>query len=383
MICVGIAIGLGTLLLVIFAWWMYRVLKRRNKIKYKEKCFKKNGGLLLEQQLSSCEGNVDKTTLFTSKELEKATDRYNENRVIGQGGQGIVYKGMLMDGRIVAVKKLKIMGENKLRQFINEVVILSQINHRNVVKLLGCCLESEVPLLVYEFIPNGTLSEHIHDQNEEFPITWEMRLRIATEVARALSYLHSAAATPIYHRDIKSTNILLDDKYRAKVADFGTSKSITIDQTHLTTQVQGTFGYLDPEYFQSSQFTEKSDVYSFGIVLIELLTGKKPILKTRSGEEKCLATYFISSMKENRLSDLLDTRVVKEGRQEEINAFAHLARRCINLNGMNRPTMIEVAMELERIRKCQGDLCAQKNYEEVEYDITELTGPWDATFTQT
>ena len=373
MICVGIAIGLGTLLLVIFAWWMYRVLKRRNKIKYKEKCFKKNGGLLLEQQLSSCEGNVDKTTLFTSKELEKATDRYNENRVIGQGGQGIVYKGMLMDGRIVAVKKLKIMGENKLRQFINEVVILSQINHRNVVKLLGCCLESEVPLLVYEFIPNGTLSEHIHDQNEEFPITWEMRLRIATEVARALSYLHSAAATPIYHRDIKSTNILLDDKYRAKVADFGTSKSITIDQTHLTTQVQGTFGYLDPEYFRSSQFTEKSDVYSFGIVLIELLTGKKPILKTRSGEEKSLATYFISSMKENRLSDLLDTRVVKEGRQEEINAFAHLARRCINLNGMNRPTMIEVAMELERIRKCQGDLCAQENYEEVEYDITELT----------
>ena len=333
----------------------------------------------MEQQLSSCEGNVDKTTLFTSKELEKATDRYNENRVIGQGGQGIVYKGMLMDGRIVAVKKLKIMGEDKLRQFINEVVILSQINHGNVVKLLGCCLESEVPLLVYEFIPNGTLSEHIHEQNEEFPITWEMRLRIAAEVAKAVSYLHSATSKRIYHRDIKSTNILLDDKYRAKVADFGTSKSITIDQTHLTTQVQGTFGYLDPEYFQSNQFTEKSDVYSFGIVLIELLTGKKPI----SVEGKSLATYFISSMKENRLSDLLDTRVVKEGKHEEINVLAHLARRCINLNGKNRPTMTEVATELERIRKCQGDLCVQENYKEVEYDITELTGPWDATFTQT
>ncbi|XP_034681012.1 wall-associated receptor kinase-like 1 [Vitis riparia] len=371
-----IAIGaLGTLLLVICAWWLYKVLKRRKKIKYKKKCFNRNGGLLLEQQLSSSKGNVDKTKLFTSKELEKATDRYNENRVIGQGGQGTVYKGMLMDGRIVAVKKLKIMSDSKLEQFINEVVILCQINHRNVVKLLGCCLETEVPLLVYEFIPNGTLSEHIHGQNEEFPITWEMRLRIATEVARALSYLHSAASIPIYHRDIKSTNILLDDKYRAKVADFGTSKFFSIDQTHLTTQVQGTFGYLDPEYFQSSQFTEKSDVYSFGVVLIELLTGKKPILSTRSEERKSLALYFKISMKEDHLSDLLDAQVVKEGMKEDINEIAFLARRCINLNGKKRPTMMEVAMELERIRKRQGDFRAQENSKEIEYNTTELIGP--------
>ncbi|KAJ9705574.1 hypothetical protein PVL29_003574 [Vitis rotundifolia] len=290
---------------------------------------------------------------------------------------------MLMDGRIVAVKKLKIVGDGKLEQFINEVVILSQINHRNVVKLLGCCLETEVPLFVYEYIPNGTLFEHIHDQNEEFPITWEMRLQIATEVAGALSYLHSAASIPIYHRDIKSTNILLDDKYRAKVADFGTSKSVAIDQTHLTTQVQGTFGYLDPEYFQSSQFTEKSDVYSFEIVLIELLTGKKPILSIGSGEGKSLASYFILSMKEDRLSDLLDARVVKEGRKEEINAIAFLAKRCINLNGKKRPTMMEVAMELERIRKCQGDFSAQENSNEVEYDTIELTTPWDVASTST
>ena len=380
---VGILAGLGALLLVICAWLLYRVLKRRRKIKHKEKCFKRNGGLLLEQQLSSSEGNVDKTKLFTSKELEKATDHYNENRVIGQGGQGTVYKGMLMDGRIVAVKKLKIVSDGKLEQFINEVVILSQINHRNVVKLLGCCLETEVPLLVYEYIPNGTLSEHIHDQNEEFPITWKMRLQIATEVAGAFSYLHSAASIPIYHRDIKSTNILLDDKYRAKVADFGTSKSVAIDQAHLTTKVQGTFGYLDPEYFQSSQFTEKSDVYSFGIVLIELLTGKKPILSIGSGEGKSLASYFIMSMKEDRLSDLLDARVVKEGKKEEINAIAFLAKRCIYLNGKKRPTMMEVAMELERIRKCQGDFCAQENSDEVEYDTIELTRPWDVASTST
>ena len=213
------------------------IMKRKN-IKRKEKFFKQNGGLLLQQQLSSGEANVEKTKLFNSKDLEKATDHFNVNRILGQGGQGTIYKGMLVDGKIVAVKKSKVIDEEKqLEEFINEVVILSQINHRNVVKLLGCCLETEVPLLVFEFIPNGTLSQYLHVQNEEFPLTWDMRLRISTEVAGALFYLHSAASLPIYYRDIKSTNILLDDKYRAKIADFGTSRSIAIDQTHLTTVV--------------------------------------------------------------------------------------------------------------------------------------------------
>ena len=234
------------------------MIKKRNKIKLKQKFFKRNGGLLLQQQLSSNENNVQKEKLFNSKELENATDRFNENRILGKGGQGTVYKGMLIDGRIVAIKKCNTEDEGNLEQFVNEIIILSQINHRNVVKLLGCCLETEVLLLVYEFIPNGTLFQYLHKENEDFPLlTWDMHLRIATKIAGALSYLHSVASLPIYHRDIKSSNILLDDKYRAKVADLGTSRSVAIDQTHVTTLVYGTFGYLDLEYFQTSQFTEK------------------------------------------------------------------------------------------------------------------------------
>ncbi|XP_075644289.1 wall-associated receptor kinase-like 10 [Castanea sativa] len=383
-IAIVISTCLGLLFLLIGGWWSYKVIMKRKNIKRKEKFFKRNGGLLLQQQLSSGEANVEKTKLFNSKDLEKATDHFNVNRILGQGGQGTVYKGMLVDGKIVAVKKSKVIDEEKqLEEFINEVVILSQINHRNVVKLLGCCLETEVPLLVYEFIPNGTLSQYLHVQNEEFPSTWDMRLRIATEVAGALFYLHSAASLPIYHRDIKSTNILLDDKYRAKIADFGTSRSIAIDQTHLTTVVQGTFGYLDPEYFQSSQFTEKSDVYSFGVVLVELLTGEKAISSTRTPEIKSLATYFIHAMEENNFLDIIDAQVMKDSKKEEIIAVANLAKMCLNLSGKKRPTMKEVAMQLEAIQTLRTTPNVQQNYEEVENVRSEMYEQWDVISTST
>ncbi|KAF7151085.1 hypothetical protein RHSIM_Rhsim02G0164700 [Rhododendron simsii] len=222
----------------------------------------------------------------------------------------------------------------------------------------------EVPMLVYEFIPNGTLFQYIHDQNEEFPLTWDLRLRIATEIAGALFYLHSAASIAIYHRDIKSTSV---------------------DKTHLTTAVQGTFGYLDPEYFQSNQFTEKSDVYSFGVVLVELLTGKMPILSGKSNEGGSLTAYFLLKMKENRLYDILGARVVKEGGKEEILAFANIAKRCVYLNGSSRPTMKEVAMELDGIRMSNGTTgTVKQSYDNVDYATEDvLTGPWEAASTST
>ncbi|XP_031261760.1 wall-associated receptor kinase-like 22 [Pistacia vera] len=210
-----------------------------------------------------------------------------------------------------------------------------------------------------------------------------MRLRIAGEVAEALCYLHLSASMPIYHRDIKSTNILLDEKYRAKVADFGTSRSIAIDQTHVTTKVLGTFGYLDPEYFRSGQFTDKSDVYSYGVVLVELLTGEKPISSTRSQEFKGLVAYFINCMEQNQLYDILDAQVLKLGKKEEVMAVANLAKRCLNMNAKKRPTMKEVTMELEGIRSSIKEGHIQLNYQEDEYERTEVLEAWDVDSTST
>ncbi|VFQ60831.1 unnamed protein product [Cuscuta campestris] len=223
---------------------------------------------------------------------------------------------MLEDGMIVAIKKSIEMDSVQVESFINE----------------------------------ATLHYYIHNPiDDEFSLTWDMRLRIASEIAGVLYYLHSAASMPVYHRDIKSTNIMLDEKYQAKVADFGTSKSVSIDRTHVTTKVQGTFGYLDPEYFQSSQFTDKSDVYSFGVVLAELLTGKRRITMLECEEHRSLATYFVLAMERGQLFEILDRQVRDQGSEEQIAGLAELTRRCLSLSGRSRPTMREAVSALENI----------------------------------
>ncbi|KAH0919129.1 hypothetical protein HID58_026789 [Brassica napus] len=374
-LAIGFGSSFGSLIFIVGIYGLYRFIRKQRRLNQKKKFFKRNGGLLLQQQLTSTKGSVDKTRVFSSRELEKATEKFSTTRILGQGGQGTVYKGMLVDGRIVAVKKSKVVDEDKLEEFINEVVILSQINHRNIVKLLGCCLETDVPVLVYEFIPNGNLFEHLHeDESDDHTMTtWEVRLRIAIDIASALSYLHSAASSPIYHRDVKSTNIMLDEKYRAKVSDFGTSRTVTVDHTHLTTVVSGTVGYVDPEYFQSSQFTDKSDVYSFGVVLAELITGEKSVSFLRSQENRTLATYFFLAMKENRLLDIIDARIRDGCKLNQVTATANLARKCLNLKGRKRPSMREVSMELEKIRGSSVDMelheCGSENEEENEEQI--------------
>ncbi|KAF7145213.1 hypothetical protein RHSIM_Rhsim04G0079200 [Rhododendron simsii] len=273
------------------------------------------------------------------EELKKATNNYAENRIIGRGGYGVVYKGILPDQRVVAIKKSKVMDGNQVEQFIHELLIVTQVNHRNVVKLLGCCFESEVPELVYEYIPNGTLFEHIHK-----PLSWltlEHRLRLAIETASALSYLHSAASIPIIHRDVKSANILLDAKYVAKMLN------------------------------------QKSDVYSFGVVLAELLTGKKPICLERSQEERNLATYFLVSVKENRLYQILEPRVVKEGTLEQLQAIGELVKRCLCLKSEERPTMKEVVVELESLRKYRNNPWVNQQSHEGSASLLSDEAPTD------
>ncbi|PQQ07375.1 putative wall-associated receptor kinase-like 16 [Prunus yedoensis var. nudiflora] len=346
-------------------------MQRRKFTKLKEQYFIQNGGLLLQEQLASQVGSVETTKIFTAEELEKATNNYHESRILGEGGYGIVYKGILLDSnRVVAIKKSKIGVPTQKEQFVNELIVLSQINHRNVVRLLGCCLETSVPLLVYEFIANGTLFEHIHHINGRgSSFSWELRLKIAAETAGALAYLHSSALMQIIHRDVKATNILLDDNYTAKVSDFGASRLIPLDQNQLTTLVQGTFGYLDPEYFLTNQLTEKSDVYSFGVVLMELLTSKVALSFARPEEERNLASFFVCSMDEGHLYQILDDDIANESNIETLQNVADLAKRCVRLKGEDRPSMKEVAMELEGMRIAakhswgKDDICA----EETEY----------------
>ncbi|KAJ0702849.1 putative protein kinase RLK-Pelle-WAK family [Helianthus annuus] len=252
-------------------------IRRRKLIKLREKFFEQNGGVLLKQKIKS-QGSYEEMTLFSIEQLRKATNNYSQDQFIGKGGYGVVYKGVLAGKHVVAIKKSKLVDESQAEQFINEVLMLTQVIHRNVVKLLGCCLEEEVPILVYEFISNNTLFHRIHHRLGGMNwLSWENRLRVATEAANALGYFHSEITMPIIHRDVKSTNILLDENYTAKILDFGASKFVPVDHDQVTTLIQGTLGYLDPEYFNSSQLTEKSDVYSFGVVLAELITGKKPI----------------------------------------------------------------------------------------------------------
>ncbi|XP_058111311.1 wall-associated receptor kinase 2-like [Magnolia sinica] len=373
-VSVVLGIGLSLLFLLISSISLYWAWRKRRLIKLKEKFFKQNGGFLLKEKISSRQSSAEPCKIFTTEELRKATNNYDKSQIVGEGGYGTVYKGILPDNRIVAVKKSKIVDETQIEQFINEVHVLSQIIHRNIVKLLGCCLEAEVPILVYEFISNGTLFRHNHGEGYASSISLENRLRIAAETAGALYYLHSAASTPIFHRDVKSANILLENNFTAKVSDFGASRLVPLDHTRVTTLVMGTWGYLDPEYHQTGQLTGKSDVYSFGVVLVELLTGEGPISSTRSQDNKSLSNYFLSSMKENRLFEILEERVRDEGEEEQLIAVAQLAKRCLKLKGEERPTMKEVVVELEGLRRFHEHPWEPKNHEETKNLLGEA-GP--------
>ncbi|XP_072986691.1 wall-associated receptor kinase 5-like [Typha latifolia] len=348
---IGLGSGVCLLSLLIGIALPIHQFKIRRAKKIKEKFFKQNRGLLLQQLISSNTNISERMKIFKSEELEKATNNFDRARILGRGGHGTVYKGILSDQRVVAIKKSTHIVQAEIDQFINEVVILSQINHRNVVKLFGCCLETEVPLLVYEFISNGTLSDHLHVEDRH-SLSWDDRLRIAVETSRALAYLHSSASISVFHRDVKSANVLLDDRFTAKISDFGASRSVPFDQTGITTVIHGTYGYLDPEYHYTGRLTEKSDVYSFGVILVELLTRKSPVSRySRGEEERSLVAHFSQLLREDDgIFRFLDPQVVEEGKREEVGAVAELAEMCVRSRGEERPAMKEVEVKLEALR---------------------------------
>ncbi|XP_059076378.1 wall-associated receptor kinase 3-like [Cryptomeria japonica] len=286
---------------------------------------------LLQQYIASTLGR-ESLRIFSSKELARASSYYSNEMLLGSGGFGTVFKGNLLDGTLVAIKKSKqALNVKEDHEFLNEVTILSQINHRNIVKVFGCCIQTEFPMLVSEFVPNGTLFDHLHSEEKYLP--WASRLQIAIETGEALAYLHSGAFQPIFHRDIKSSNILLNEGLSPKVADFGISHLIsTSNNTHVTTNnIKGTWGYLDPEYFETFQLTEKSDVYSFGVVLLELLTALKPISVERDSSVMSLSSLFLSRFNNNRLTEILDNKLLEEENLQEMEDMARIARECLHL----------------------------------------------------
>ncbi|XP_049386325.1 wall-associated receptor kinase-like 20 [Solanum stenotomum] len=309
------------------------------------------------EEILSANTSGKSAKVFPGKEIKKSTNNFAKENLLGTGGFGEVFKGNLDDGTIVAVKRAKPGNAKGTLQVLNEVRILCQVNHRGLVRLLGCCVELELPLLIYEYVPNGTLFEHLHvfRLRERAPLSWLRRLVIAQQTADGLAYLHSSAVPPIYHRDVKSSNILLDDKLDAKVSDFGLSRLVELSEsenTHINTSAQGTLGYLDPEYYLNLQLTDRSDVYSFGVVLLELLTSKKAIDFNRDEENVNLVVYMKRIMDGEKLMDVIDP-FIKDGASkveiETIKAVGNLASACLDERRQNRPSMKEVSDELEYV----------------------------------
>lgn len=300
-------------------------------------------------------GKAAKT--FSGKDIKKATTDFARENLLGFGGFGEVFKGILDDGTEIAVKRAKPGNAKGTAQVLNEVRILCQVNHRSLVRLLGCCVELEEPLLIYEYVPNGTLFEHLHrpDFSKSGPLKWLRRLIIAHQTAEGLAYLHSSAEPPIYHRDVKTSNILLDENLDAKVSDFGLSRLIQLserDCTHIQTSAQGTLGYLDPEYYINLQLTDKSDVYSFGVVLLELLTSKRAIDFNRDEDNVNLVVYMKRVFDEEKMMAVIDPGLrdgASDMELETMEAIGNLASACLDDRRQNRPSMKDVADEIECI----------------------------------
>ncbi|PON78712.1 Mitogen-activated protein kinase kinase kinase [Trema orientale] len=290
---------------------------------------------------------------FSVRELKKYTNNFSAENEIGSGGYGKVYRGTLPTRELIAIKRAKRETKQGGAEFKTEVELLSRVHHKNLVCLVGFCIEQGEQMLIYEYVPNGNLKDTLSGKSG-IRFDWMRRLRVALGTARGLAYLHELVNPTIIHRDIKSTNVLLDGHLNAKVADFGLSKLMGDDEKdHVSTQVKGTMGYLDPEYYTTQQLTEKSDVYSFGVLMLELITARKPIER---------GVYIVKEVRETMdkskylysLHTLLDPAIGLETRLNGLERFVNLAMRCLENERANRPRMSEVVKEIESIMHVAG-----------------------------
>uniref|UniRef100_A0A5B7ATE7 Protein kinase domain-containing protein n=1 Tax=Davidia involucrata TaxID=16924 RepID=A0A5B7ATE7_DAVIN len=281
--------------------------------------------------------------IFSLKELHAATNNFNYDNKLGEGGFGSVYWGQLWDGSQIAVKRLKVWSNKAEMEFAVEVEILARVRHKNLLSLRGYCAEGQERLIVYDYMPNLSLLSHLHGQHSaECLLDWNRRMNIAIGSAEGIAYLHHHATPHIIHRDIKASNVLLDSDFQAQVADFGFAKLIPDGATHVTTRVKGTLGYLAPEYAMLGKASESCDVYSFGILLLELASGKKPLEKLSATMKRTITDWALPLACERKFSELADPRLNGNYMEEELKRVVFVALICAQSQPEKRPTMLEV-----------------------------------------
>ncbi|KAF8016268.1 hypothetical protein BT93_H1691 [Corymbia citriodora subsp. variegata] len=299
----------------------------------------------------------DSSLNFKYSTLEKATGSFNSTNKLGQGGFGTVYKGVLPDGREIAVKRLFFNNRHRAADFYNEVNIISSVEHKNLVRLLGCSCSGPESLLVYEFLPNKSLDRFIFDANKGKALNWEKRMDIMVGTAEGLAYLHEISEIKIIHRDIKASNILLDSKLRAKIADFGLARSFQEDKSHISTAIAGTLGYMAPEYLAHGQLTEKADVYSYGVLLLETVTGRQNNRSKNSEYSDSLITIAWNYFQANRVEELFDPNLMLHNYPDgniknEVSRVIHIGLLCMQEASL-RPKMSKA---LQMLTKKDEDL---------------------------